>query len=289
MRTLRLLFTCLALAVAARPAGAQLLQGLLTTPVCVTVPPLLAGNELTAALELPGGLAGSLSVVFEDVAGLEPGALSISACAVNPLSSSLRSRLGSSWTGIALGFPVLLRIGPAPGSSLAFHGTYDLSVYTTLLSLLPASPLRLFKAPDGGPFRDMTGYLEAGSLRAGGTGSSFSEFLVVTDLRSVDAVIGQKLDDLDATLDAARGVVPPGVHADLVARVTAIRVLVSSGQIAVASSTTASFSTFVESESGTSIPDLWQAGSAVVNVAGTLRAQADTLRFSLERKLAWGL
>lgn len=274
----------LAIAVAAaRPAGAQLLPGLLSSPACVTVTPVVSGGALTAAFSR-AGLAGTLSITFEDVAGLDPGALSIAACVVNTLDPALRARLGSSSVGVALGLPVLLRIGPAPGSSLAFHGTYDISVYTTLLSLVPPSPFRLFKAPDGGPFRDTTAYLQPGSLRAGSKGSSFSEFLVVADLRPVDAVIGQKLDDLEATLAAARALVPPAVHAELAARLAAIRALVSAGDVAGAMAATGSLSAYAAAQSGTEIPDLWQASGGAPNVGGTLRAQAATLLFSLGLK-----
>jgi hypothetical protein len=37
----------------------------------------------------------------------------------------------------------------------------------------------------------------------------------------------------------------------------------------------------VKAQSGSAIPDVWRANSTLVNVAGILRASADTLRFSL--------
>ena len=47
------------------------------------------------------------------------------------------------------------------------------------------------------------------------------------------------------------------------------------------------FSRYVKAHSGEDIPDVWRANcSPLVNVAGLLRSGADTLRFSLDRKLS---
>jgi len=47
------------------------------------------------------------------------------------------------------------------------------------------------------------------------------------------------------------------------------------------------FSRYVKAHSGADIPDVWRANcSPLVNVAGLLRSGADTLRFSLDRKLS---
>ena len=47
------------------------------------------------------------------------------------------------------------------------------------------------------------------------------------------------------------------------------------------------FSRYVKDHSGEEIPDVWRANcSPVVNVAGLLRSAADTLRFSLNRKIS---
>jgi hypothetical protein len=46
------------------------------------------------------------------------------------------------------------------------------------------------------------------------------------------------------------------------------------------------FSRYVKDHSGEEIPDVWRANcSPVVNVGGLLRSAADTLRFSLNRKI----
>src|SRR4029453_19065333 len=157
--------------------------------------PTVSGNALRGRIELPGGIAADLSVKFESVVGLNANALSLSASVVNPKDAILVSRLGSG-VSIPAAFPVLVKIEPTASSALAFEGVYDLSIYTSNLTLGANSPLRLYRSPAGGNFQDMTGYLQAGSVRAGGSGPGFSEFLIAADVRLIDAVIVSKFDAL---------------------------------------------------------------------------------------------
>jgi len=57
--------------------------------------PTISGNELTARIELPGGLAADLTVTFESVVGLNANALALSASSVNPKDLSFLGRLPS--------------------------------------------------------------------------------------------------------------------------------------------------------------------------------------------------
>lgn len=260
----------LLLAVFVAPAGA------------VVITPVINGNELTAKIELAGGVAADLTITFEQVVGLNPSSLSITASLVDPLDASLLSRLPSG-ASIPAGFPVLLEIQPTASSALSFSGVYKISLYTHNLTL--QAPLRLTRGPSNGPLADMTGFLEVGSVRAGGTGPGYSQFLIVLDARPLDPVIVAKFDALQALLTAHAGSMPPSVAADLQQQLTAARNLYNAGDTTGAITAVATFGASVKDQSGTAIPNVWQANNpAVVNVAGLLRSAADTLKFSLTLK-----
>jgi hypothetical protein len=80
---------------------------------------------------------------------------------------------------------------------------------------------------------------------------------------------------------------PPDVESALQAQLSQARVLYQSGAIWDAIEGMTAFSRYVKDHSGAEIPDVWRANcSPVVNVAGLLRTAADTLRFSLDRKIS---
>jgi hypothetical protein len=242
--------------------------------------PTISGNELTARIELPGGIAADLSVKFESVVGLNANALTLSANLVSPKDAILLSRLGSG-ISIPAGFPVVVKIEPTASSALAFEGVYNLSIYTHNLTLGANSPLRLYRSPAGGSFQDMTGYLQAGSVRAGGSGPGFSEFLIAADVRPIDAVIAGKFDVLQGQLSANSSAISPAVAADLQQRLNAARAAYNTGAIAAAIDGVNGFAGAVKSQGGDAIPNVWRANGGPVNVAGLLRSSADTLKYSL--------
>jgi len=182
-------------------------------------------------------------------------------------------------TGIKV--PVVVRIEPTASSALSFEGVYNLSLYTHNLTLGANSPLRLYRAPAGGAFSDMTGYLQAGSVRAGGSGPGFSEFLIAADTRAVDSVIVGKFDALQNHLNANAGAVSPAVAADLQQRLNQARAAYNTGALAAAIDTVAAFGEEVKKQSGAAIPNVWRANGGPTNVAGILRSAADTLKYSL--------
>jgi hypothetical protein len=242
--------------------------------------PTISGNELTARIELAAGVAADLNITFEKVVGLNANALALSATVVDPSDLALLSRLGSG-VSVPSGFPVLVRIEPSASSALAFEGVYNLSLYTHNLTFAPNSPLRLNRAPAGGNFQDMTGYLQAGSVRAGGSGPGFSEFLIAADTRAVDSVIAGKFDAVQSQLAANSSAMSPAVAADLQQRLNQARAAYDAGSLAAAIDGVAGFADQVKKQSGAAIPNVWRANGGPTNVAGLLRAGADTLKFSL--------
>ncbi|HSB62400.1 MAG TPA: DUF6689 family protein [Vicinamibacteria bacterium] len=248
------------------------------------IPLSVAGNEARATIALPGDIGADLTIAFESVVGLTPTALDVSASLVSPLDPSLLGRLPGP-AGVPVLFPVLVRIAPGASSALAFSGVAAVSLHTHNLHLDPAVPLALLKAAEGGPFRDVTVREGIGSYRAGGSTGEFSEFLIVVDSRPIDAVIGAKLDGLQALLAEHGASMPETVAGALEARLSQARALYEAGAILAAIGETTAFSRYVQAHSGQDIPDVWRAhDTGRVNVAGLLRSAADTLRFSLDRK-----
>jgi hypothetical protein len=265
-----------------------LVSGLFTSSLAVgqtVLTPKISGNELTAKIQLGAGIEADLTITFEQVVGLNPAALSLSATLLDPTDPTVLARLpeGGAVT-VPVSFPVLVRIEPTASSALSFSGISRISLHTHNLTLGTNSALRLFKAPSSGPFQDMTGFLAIGSVRAGGGTNSYSDFLIVVDARPLDTVIVGKFDALQTALTAHAASMPPAVHQDLQSRLNNARGLYDGGSFSAAINAVGAFAEEVKRQSGAAIPDVYRANSPVINVAGLLRSAADTLKFSLTVK-----
>ena len=253
----------------------------------VPIPLTVTGNVATGTIDLPGGYAADLTITFEEVAGLDPEALDVTATVVSPTDPALLARIPGSQSlfpllpppvTIPVAFPVLLRVTPSASSGLSFAGLYNVSLHTYNLHLDPAVPRALYKAPEGGTFRDIMSSEGIGSYRAGGGGGDFSEFLIVVDKRLLNVVILTKFARLTGLLTELGASIPPEVLALLVERLDGARSLFLGGQTLAALAEIAAFSQDVAAHSGgEEIPDVWTANGSDVNVAGLLRSAADTL------------
>ena len=251
----------------------------------VPVPIQVYGNTLSGSIQLPGGIDLDLTLAFEQVIGLNANSFTVTAGLVSPTDPSIVSRFPDPASiGIPAAFPVLLRIEPAAGTGLTFTGEYKLTLHTHALTLVTNSPFRLFRSHGGGPFQDITTSLDAGSIRPGGGEGSFSEFLVVADIRPTDQVIAGKFDAVQALLTANASAINSSVLGDLQQRLSTARAYYNQGLYPAAINAIAGFSDQVKQQSGADIPDVWQASGNLVNVAGALRGAADTLKFSLTWK-----
>ena len=243
---------------------------------------VVQGNELRAGVSLPGGIAADIAISFEQVEGLSLANLGLSAHLVSLTDPNLLSRL--SGVSIPSAFPMLLRIEPPAGGGLTFRGVATIDLHTHNLPFLPGCPLRIFAAPAGGPFQDITVSMGIGSYRARGRKGSFSEFLILVDLRPVNRVINEKLNRLDGILATSEGEIAPAVYDKLARLAAEVRAAHAAGRTRDAITKVEAFLAVVESHSGTDIPDVWRSTRDVVNVAGRLRATGETLRFSLSLK-----
>lgn len=252
------------------------------------VPPLEAavtgieidGDEVRATVTVSGAAA-ELTLRFEEVVGLSAANLGVSAQLVDPLDPTLLGRLPGSLTSIPVAFPVLVEVDPPASGGLSFTGVVELEIYTHDLTYTAGCPLRMFAAHGGGPFEDISTWMGSGSYRIRGNKGNFSEFLIVTDLRPVDTVIGLKLDRVEALLDTHAGLIDASVLADLEDHLTNVRRSYEADQLVAAIHQIEAFTAHVEQHSGEEIPDVWRSSRDLVNVAGELRSAAMTLRFSL--------
>jgi hypothetical protein len=265
-------------------AALVLMLGASSALAQATIPLRIRDRSAFGMVTLPGASA-ELHLRFERVAGLDAGALHASARLVDPRDPALAARLPPGGLVTLPGsFPVLLRVSPPPRSALAFTGVVHVALHTPNLHLDRATPLALFRAQDGGPFEDVAEAEAAGSYRVCGSGGGFSEFVIAVDRRPAAAQAAAKLASLEASVAAYRAAMPPAVTAELLRRLAAVRARVEAGDLAGASESARLFERYVREHSGADIPDLWRAHDpGRVNVAGTLRSQAKTLRFSLRR------
>jgi hypothetical protein len=253
--------------------------------VQATFPLRVSDDTATAVIELPGGYAVDLTISFEEVVGLHSGALEVSARTVAPADPALLARLpAGSLAAIPAGFPVLLQIEPASGSTLSFSGVVTISLHTHNLNFVATSPLALYSASAGGPFRDITRSVGMGSYRVDGSGGGFSEFLIAADGRPIDAVIQAKLTALAALLAEHASTMDAAVLDQLRQRLDDAAALYLNGVNRGAIGVLTAFEQYVRAQSGRAIPDTWSALGGATNVAGTLRAAADSLQFSLTVK-----
>lgn len=254
-----------------------------TTHASAIVDPVVDGNTLAANIDL-GLVEAELSIEFEQVVGLSVDNLGLSAELINPIDPALLSRLEDPLANSLPGtFPVLVRIQPPANGGLSFSGVVTIQLYTHNLQYAAATPLRLFSAPDGGEFRDITESISSGSYRVRGGKGTFSEFLIVADLRATSVVVDDKFSVLSALLYNYSSQIDSTVFATLQTQLGAAESAWDNGDAVEAIANVEAFSTTVSNASGNDIPDVWRSARDIDNVAGELRATAKTLRFSLTR------
>lgn len=262
-------------------AMALLWLGLAATARAQSLPVEVQASGDTATIEvysLLGEPLADLTLDFDDAAGLSPEALGVSAELVSLSDPDLLARLPDpDLTVLDASLPLLVTIAPPSTGGLSFQRSVRVEVHTHALAYEAGSSYRLFKAPPGGRFRDITDEVAPGSVRARGTTGGFSEFLVLADLRETGQVVERKIARLrdridllpaaeqgtfDAYLDSAEAAIAREDYADAIAAIDMIRARAAE-------------------RAGTFLPDEWRATRDTDNHAGELVAGAATLRYSV--------
>lgn len=239
------------------------------------------GNTLKATIDAGGLASAELTVRFDNVVGLSADSLGLSVAILQPMDRSFQQRLGSNSVKTLKAFPLLLRIDPPVAGGLSFSGTATIELYTHNLQYEANTPYRLFSAPTGGDFVDVTSFVGSGSYRTGARKGTFSEFVIVADNRSLDDVVDEKFSRIDALLDAHGAQIGGPLLGDLTGLLSAARTAWSSDAMVAAIQYVENFAATVAEHGGDGIPNVWQSSRDLTNVAGELSAAADTLRFSL--------
>ena len=158
------------------------------------------GNKVTADLDLPG-IDAEIILTFDQVVGLTTANLGLSAALLTPIDIlALLPRLPATGLSIPAGFPVLITIDPPAGSPISFSNAFTLEIYTHNLPYVAGSQLRLFSAPAGGLFQDVTARNSSGSYRVGADHPGFTRSnsnVVVLDPRLITSVVDIKFVRLD--------------------------------------------------------------------------------------------
>jgi len=249
------------------------------------VNPVVEGNTFSAKINAGIGIAAvnvELSIEFEQAVGLSAENLGLSVDLVSLTDLALLSRLPVSLnTSLVSGLPVLLRIQPPASGGLSFSGITTIELYTHNLQYTAGTPLRLFSASDGGTFRDITESMSSGSYRVRGSKGTFSDFLIVADLRPTATVINGKFGELSDLLYGYSSQIEGTTFAQLESQLTAAQSAWDGGDTTGAIAGIETFASTVENAASSDIPDVWRSTRDLDNVAGELRAKAGTLRFSL--------
>ncbi|GAB3105151.1 DUF6689 family protein [Lysobacter terrae] len=243
-------------------------------PVAVTASgdhaEIRVGNTLLPLAEV--------SLDFQDASGLTPASLGATAQLVNLLDETLLARLpDTGLTQLTSALPLLLTIEPPANGGLSFRDTGRMEIHTHLLPYTAGSPLRVFKASLGAPFRDVTDEIARGSVRARTTYGGFSQFLILVDLRSTRTVIDQKL----VWMRGIAAQLPAAEQAPFQALIDDVETNVDADQYASALTGIDAIRTRAQERAGIYLPNEWRATHDSQNLAGELVAAANTLGFSV--------
>lgn len=188
-----------------------------------------SGDTATIEVKLGTDVLADLTLSFDDATGLSASSLGVSAQLVSSTSAALLNRLpDAQLTQLPGALPLLVTIEPPANGGLSFDRTVRVEVHTHQLAYTAGSSFRLFKAPLGGTFRDITDEVAPGSVRARGTTGGFSQFLVLADLRETGDVIDGKVDWLRDRVDA----LPSGEQAPFDAYLDTVEASVATGDFA---------------------------------------------------------
>lgn len=237
-----------------------------------------SGNTATIEVKLGTQVLADLTLSFDDASGLSPSSLGVSAELVSATSPSLLNRLpDSQLTQVPGALPLLVTIEPPANGGLSFDRTVRVEVHTHLLAYTTGSSFRLFKAPLGGDFRDITDEVAPGSVRARGTTGGFSQFLVLADLRETGDVVAEKTAWLRDRIDT----LPSSEQGAFDAYLDTAESAVAGGDFTNAIAALDLFRSRAASRAGNQLDATWTPTGQSGNDAGELIAGATTLKFSV--------
>ncbi|WP_133499647.1 DUF6689 family protein [Cognatilysobacter terrigena] len=249
--------------------------------------PLASAQSLPVQVDVQGSVAtvvigpstaplADMTLTFDSPHGLTPANLGISAQSVSLSDPQLLARLPGSLASLDSAFPLLVTVEP-PAGGLSFDRTVKVEIHTHALAYTYGSSYRLFKAPLGGAFRDITTEVAQGSVRARGTTGGFSQFLILADVRRTGDVVDEKLERLRTRI----ATLPASEAAPLEAQRATAAQAVADARYDDALAALDALAARVDARADTAIPDTWLAGGGGNNTAGELLAGVATAKFSI--------
>jgi hypothetical protein len=272
-RALRALALCLTLGFAG------------TSAAQVTVS--IVGDTATAtiALPAPGGTYDAVfTIEFDNPRNLTESCLGLSADVLDATEiANIESRLPDALIqSIDPNFPVRVTVEPSPACGLAFDNEVKVEMHTTELTYASFSPYRLFKAPVGQPFFDITSAVVSGSVRARGSSGGFSEFVLVID--EVQDYRDRSFEDFD---DLANEIKSPSLTATAQATLEADAALAQAAyevdDFTQSLAYLDQFEAHLRSLAGTGVPNQWRSTGDLIDDTGEILSIVATLRFNLGR------
>jgi hypothetical protein len=247
-------------------------------PARAVVDVTVAGNNAHAEISAGSVVLAELNLAFDDATNLSPGSIGITAQLLNLTDPLLRLRLPNLGLQTQLSaLPLLITVEPPNAGALSFRNTVRVEIHTHLLPYTAGTSLRVFKAPLGGAFRDITDEVAPGSVRTRGTTGGFSQFLILVDLRATRNVISEKFT---WTRNQMSGL-PAATRAPLDLLLNDAQLAVNQSRFADAIAALDSFRAQVSAGAGSTIPNQWSTAQRSGNVAGELLGGASTLKFSI--------
>lgn len=261
------------------------LLALLLTPSSEAAPVVqVAGNSATAQIAIDGVVA-ELILQFDDASGLSAASLGVDAELVDLADPALLARLPSPLlTSLPAALPLLITVEPPSQGGLSLRNTVRVELHTHALAYSAGSHFRLFRAPLGGAFHDITDEVAPGSVRTRGSTGGFSQFLVLIDLRPSQQVINDKFQRLEERSLAA----PLALRGSLQERLQSARAAYQLGQSAAALAALDDLRALVSAHAGSTLGNQWTPNARDGNLAGDLLAGAASLKFSIGFRRDYG-
>lgn len=249
---------------------------------------IIDGRKAKAEITLPrpggGDYTADLELEFDNPQNLTEACLGIDADVLDAAGIlDVEGRLPDPGNqSIDPDFPVRITVDPPVACGLQFDNDVDIELHTDDLVYVAFSPYRLMKAPIGLDFINITGIVDAGSVRARGSGGSFSEIVLVE----------QTTQDYDAEAAALYTALQTRLN-DPAIGLTARQTLETDVAVSLAAYQTDDYAQAIAALQdldlhcgalgGATLPNVWRSQRDLVNAEGEIVSFSDHLKFLLGR------
>jgi len=249
---------------------------------------IIDGRKAHADISLPapggGSYTAEFEIEFENPQNLTVACLGLDADVLDAGEiADVESRMPAVGNQVVdTAFPVRVTVEPPSGCGLQFDDEVHVEYHTVDLAYAPFSPYRLMKAPIGLAFHDVTGAVASGSVRARGSGGSFSEFVIVKTLvQDYAGDAGDGYDALEARLDdPAIGL---SAQLTLQADLAVSRAAFDAANYAQAIAHLDDLDLHCAALGGPALPNVWRSARDLANAEGELVTLSGNVKFALGR------